>query len=268
MLIIQVNTRDVAGTSPLSFRLRCKAGFTLVELLVVIAVVAILAALIFPSIMKSTAAAKAAQCVSNMRQIGGMISNYILEGRIVQYEYMPGQYERNWKSILISQGFASPLEINKVTYCPLWNPALSTYEGSPNNWFCYGWDVGAMQVNYDNLTGMTSVTSPANTVSIERASSYILLADSIARNPSAWTSNSDKTKNYQVAQISISGPNGSWNPEGCLHLRHSGRANVLFLDGHVQAMIPAEIRSMLNTRNQVTTPFYYWDETLKDRVQP
>jgi len=197
-----------------------------------------------------------------------MVSNYIYEGRIVQYEYMPGQYEKNWKSIMISKSYGSPLELNKVTYCPLWNPSLSIYEGSPNNWFCYGWDVGSMQINYDS-PGMTSVTSPANTVSIERASSYILLADSIARNPAAWTYNqADKTKNYQVAQISISGPTGSWDSEGCLHLRHNGRANVLFLDGHVRAMIPTEIRSMLNTHNQSTTPFYYWDANLQEHVQP
>jgi prepilin-type processing-associated H-X9-DG protein len=84
----------------------------------------------------------------------------------------------------------------------------------------------------------------------------------------AWTyDKQDKRKNYQVAQICISGPYGSWDSEGCLHLRHAKRANILFLDGHAQAMVPQEIRNMLNDYNRSTTPFYYWDENLKDNVQ-
>jgi hypothetical protein len=35
----------------------------------------------------------------------------------------------------------------------------------------------------------------------------------------------------------------------------------------VQAMVPKEIRNMLNGYNQSTTPFYYWDKELNDKVQ-
>lgn len=245
-----------------------RSGFTLIELLVVIAIMVVLAALLFPALKNSMNGAKAAQCLSNMKSLGGVFSSYIYEGKIVQYEYMPGQYERNWKSILISRGYANPLTLNKITYCPSWNPDFSVYQGNPNNWFSYGFDVGALQVTYDSASGYTTVASPANTQAIEQPSKCILLADSIARNPAAWTyDKQDKRKNYQVAQICISGPYGSWDSEGCLHLRHAKRANILFLDGHAQAMVPQEIRNMLNDYNRSTTPFYYWDENLKDNVQ-
>ncbi len=47
-----------------------RSGFTLVELLVIIAIIAILAALLFPAITSMQQRAATAQCVNNLRQIG------------------------------------------------------------------------------------------------------------------------------------------------------------------------------------------------------
>jgi prepilin-type N-terminal cleavage/methylation domain-containing protein/prepilin-type processing-associated H-X9-DG protein len=56
-----------------------RSAFTLIELLVVVAIIAILAAVLFPVFARAREAAKKSGCTSNMRQIGYALTMYLSE---------------------------------------------------------------------------------------------------------------------------------------------------------------------------------------------
>jgi len=68
------------------------AGFTLVELLVVIGIIAILVAMLLPALNKSRESANRVQCGSNLRQWGQALFMYAGDNK----QHLPSSVELQW----------------------------------------------------------------------------------------------------------------------------------------------------------------------------
>jgi prepilin-type N-terminal cleavage/methylation domain-containing protein/prepilin-type processing-associated H-X9-DG protein len=74
----------------MSSRARTRAGFTLVELLVVIGVIALLLAVLLPSLARAREQAKAAACLSNVKQLATALNMYANDHQIFIFYGGPG----------------------------------------------------------------------------------------------------------------------------------------------------------------------------------
>lgn len=204
----------------------CNGGrilkFTLIELLIVIAIIAILSSLLLPSLQKSRGLSKRIVCASNMRQDVTSMHMYAQDcnGLIALSYYVPATTEtRRWADGLLSGGY---IKKGANLYCPAGPiPNLNYYTG-----FIYG--------SYGNPTAkFTSCLLPVPGAS---GAGFLKLANAGASFPLLF----DSLTYYgalEWQQIYVCGYSTG------ISLRHpTNIANAAFSDAHIEKMNRTDLK--------------------------
>jgi prepilin-type N-terminal cleavage/methylation domain-containing protein/prepilin-type processing-associated H-X9-DG protein len=209
-------------------------GFTLVELLVVIAIMALLAALLLPSIARSRESANRIKCVSNLHQLGLAGQMYWEDNAGSLFKYARGPtnngvlYWFGWlengpettRNFDATQGELFPyLGGRGVEVCPSLNYAATLFKLKARGAaYGYGYNRFLSTLPQQPLLNLKDVRSPGHTVFLADAAQVnTFQAPASPGNP--------MLEEFYYVDDNRSQPNG--------HFRHRGAANALFCDGHV-----------------------------------
>ena len=241
-----------------SFRTVAFLRFTIIELMVVIAIIAILATMLLPALQKAKEQAKSIVCVGNLKNIGQAHINYLNDyndfivpqgiygddAQKIAYNY-PTFWTPNWCShVLLGQYFGNTTKdttnyINNPSPYVGWNywikPALNCPTGQDYS-ATHGQD--AYQTRYGMRTDIGWIGSPADwsikmvrLTKVTKPSQELIILDGLDSRFGSGGGNYYGTKDG-VANSYSSGPfcYTNWARR---HGANSNGANVLFIDSHV-----------------------------------
>lgn len=258
-------------------------GFTLVELLVVVVILALLAAMVFPSVQEGIAAGRFSKCAANLRILGAGCLAFAADnnGCLPHSDQGPAGTKLTWVDVAVNGGTDKNITQNQARGigCPC-TPFLAQ-----NPWKLYGAscgygynpNLGTAAYYFTQQMGDGNSYPNVRLAAIARPSQVILATD---------TGQDAAAGNQEVVSM--------WSPYGCMRVRggvwqlvgervnpgraeqavdiksfqedvggveyrvpgwpfqksggkiyaarHSGKINCLFVDGHVEALRPEQIK--------------------------
>ena len=217
---------------PESWPARIRA-FTLIELLVVVAIIAVLIAILLPSLARARESAKSVACMSNLRQMGIAAQSYA----DINDNYYPSAYiyvftPTTSTSIYWDYTATNDFSSATTTITPglLWQGASGvvilrcpSYEVTPEPYTGYNYNT-----SYIGRGSGETVSAPARTQELGHPQSTALFGDG------QYGGGADKFMRAPFASTYDRAFSG--RSAGTQGFRHMGRTNVLFADQHAESL--------------------------------
>ncbi len=246
-----------------------RPNFTIIELLIVIAIMAILAAMLFPALNQARETARRGKCIGQLKEISNACIMYADDFN----GYFPlstklgasGIYKPTYAGILyITRNLTNP----RVYICPTaisyqdaeqclkvknygFNPDVDLWETGGNTLFDW---IHYAPNNYYVKYAQDGSDAPVKYLQTRMPSVKVMLADSVNSNPTEYVANNPPRRGSGRALINTySSSAGYAYLRPMMDPRHSNSSNVSWADGHVST----EKEAWKNI--QGTIKKYRWD---------
>ncbi len=219
-------------------------GFTLVELLVVMGILAVLAGLLLSALSRGRGKAASINCLSNVRQSGQLLAAFVLENNAYPFEGKSGTDELgdaqsgDWAVSLYQSQYPRLVSTNGswrgVLHCP--SVKMRPANFSPHRiYYEYGYNVrGVSRKGYGDLFGLGRMKSDKSLVPVKanlvvNPAGMMAIGDGFRGAPSGIWDGSAQIGRRMVPKPDADAADRAYN-------RHAQRANMVFCDGHAEAV--------------------------------
>lgn len=224
-------------------------GFTIIELLVVVSIISFFIALLVPALSKAREAAKATQCLIQLRQSALAATLYANDhqGVMAMYFY-DGVDEYRWGRRLHEMRYLSSYQ---AMVCP------SAKQSPTLNWsWIYG---GLVDIDVDDRISVNSGTpryTYLSLLNLKSPSQYFFLGDSVYSDAgSSWFMRPIGSMHMNASQFTI-------------HMLHGGSTALAYADGHAslsgEDALVAATKAMYKTNRII----YVFKDNARVQINP